>query len=137
MKGDPTPEVQESKVVRTKDIIQLFDKHLVQDTNNHDSDMVECGAFRKFGLHLFIDSTGAPTTIRFIVQFLNRWDGRWYSYKQGPFAALYYEDTDTASGVVECFQGEVLGRAIRVRAVGVGTTSAAYFAISASVELYN
>lgn len=137
MKGKATPEVQEESIIRSHDPIQLFDRHRVNDTTERISEGVECGAFRKFGIFVFIDSTGAPTTIQVKVQFLNRWDGRWYTYKQGPFAALFWEDGDTASGISECFVGECLGRAIRVTLTGVGSDSTKYFDTSVTLELFN
>jgi hypothetical protein len=135
-KGNPYPLVQESTIYRSHDPIQLFDKFLVVNTTEQISDSVECGAFRKFGIFVRLDSTGAPTTIQVKVQFLNRWDGEWYTYKQGPFAALFWEDGDTATAQKESFVGECFGRAIRVTLTGVGTTSIAYFAASITLELY-
>lgn len=137
MKGSQEPVVQECSAIRTKDVIQLFDKFLVVDTTEHPSEDVECAPFRKFGLYIFIDSTGSPTTLQVKVDFLSRWDDQWYTYKQGPFAALFWEDTDTASGIYEAFVGDVLGRAVRVTLTGVGTSAQAYFAVTATMDFWN
>ena len=136
-RGNQMPVEQESKIYRPKDVIQLIDKKAITDTTEFVSSDVECGAFRHFGLHVFIDSTGAPTTLQVKVQFLDRWSGRWYTYKQGPFAALFWEDGDTASGIAECFSGPCMGRAMRLTLTGVGTTSIAYFTASIAVEFWN
>ncbi len=137
MKGDPTPAVQEQSVLRTKDVIQLFDKERVNDTVERISGQVECAPFRKFGLYVGIDSTSNPTTLQVKVQFLDRWSGQWHTHKQGPFAALFWEDGDTASGIYEVFVGDVMGRAMRVTLVSVGGTSTKYFDASIAVDFWN
>ncbi len=137
MRGDATPVVMDQSVIRPKEPVQLLDKLVVSDTIAKSSDGVACQAFRKFGLFVFVDSTGAPTTIQFKVEFLDRWSGQWHLHAQGPFASLFYEDGDTASGLYECFVGDCLGRAMRVTVVGVGTTGSAYFTVSAAAEFWN
>lgn len=137
MKGSAVPEVMDESVIRSGEIIQLFEKLKADDTVPRISDGVVCQAFRRFLLYLFIDSTGAPTTIQYEVQFLEPWTGQWYTYKQGLFACLFYEDADTASGIYECFEGECMGRELRVKMTGVGTTAAAYFTTSVAVEFRN
>ncbi len=137
MKGEATPQVMDESVVRSGDIIQLFDKLKVDDTVPRISDGVICQAFRRFLLYIKLKSTSTPTTIRYEVQFLDPWPGEWNTYKQGVFAALYYEDADTATAINDCFEGECMGREVRVKITGVGTTSAAYFTTSVSVEFRN
>lgn len=126
--------LQAGAVWRPKTQLQLFDNHVVNDTTERVSPDVECPGFRKFHLHVFLDSTSTPTTLQVKVQFLDRWSGRWSTYKQGPFAALFWEDTDVADGVSECFHGEVCGRAMRVTLTGVGTSAQAYFTVSVAVD---
>jgi len=125
------------QVVRSKGIFNLFKGFHLITTTEQISQGIECGDFRRFLLHIFLDSTGAPTTIQVKVQFLNETTGKWHTYKQGPFAALFWEDTDTASGVAECFEGPVGGRAMRITLIGVGTSEQAYFTVDASVEFVN
>jgi len=137
MLGSAKPTVQDESLVRSKDPIGLFNQFAVVDTSAHASEAVECAAFRKFGLFLDIDSTGTPTTLQVKVEFLDRWTGKWHQYAQGPFASLFYEDADSASGLRDALVGDCLGRAIRVTLTGVGTTSSAYFTVSVSVELWN
>jgi len=137
MRGNQTPTLIDGNTLKTKTPIQVFDKKPVTVTSELLSDAVACGAFRKFSLALNIDSTSTPTTLQVKVQFWDEWTEKWYTYKQGLFASLFYEDTDVANGVQECFQGEVLGRAIRVTLTGVGTTSSAYFTVSAVIDLWN
>jgi hypothetical protein len=137
MRQDPGPEPVAESMVRCKEQVRLFDKVAVVSTNPYDSKALATGPYRKFGLFVYIDSTGAPTDIRITVEFLDKITGRWHTYKQGLFASLYYEDTDTASGLAECFQGECLGRDMRVKLTGTACTTAAYFNVDVSVELYN
>lgn len=124
-------------LIRSEDQIQIFDKKAVKDTVERFSGEVECRAFREFLLYLAIDSTGSPTTLRVKLEYLDRWSGKWHTYKQGLFASLFYEDGDTASGVYECFSGSVMGRQIRITLTGVGTTGSAYFTVSATLEFRN
>lgn len=137
IKGNQVPVLQEKVLYRPKETLQLFQNEVVNDTIPRISDGIECAPFRKFGLYVFIDSTGAPTTLRIEVEFLDRWTGQWYTFKQGPFAAMFWEDGDTASGIYECFTGDVLGRAMRVKLTGVGTSSQAYFTVSIGVDFWN
>ena len=136
-KGDQRPFLYDEILARSKDILQLFDQQPVTVTTPIYSDPVECGAFRLFLLHLDVDSAGSPTTLQFEVQFLDRPGEKWHTWKQGLFAALFYEDEDTASGVQECFTGEVGGRSFRLKMTGVGTSAQAYFTVNAAVEFRN
>ena len=137
MKGNQTPTLQDEALYRPKTMIQLFDGLIVNDTVVRISDGIECGAFRKFGLYLKLLSTSTPTTLQIKVEFLDRWSGQWCQYKQGPFASLFYEDSDLTSVIGECFTGDVLGRALRVTMVSVGGTSTKYFTVSVGVDFWN
>ena len=136
-KGDSTPVRQDDALYRSKNIVQLLDAFALISTTPKESPGVACHAFRRFTLYLAIDSTGEPTTIHVEIEFLDPWSGKWHTFKQGLFAALYYEDTDTASGIYEMFTGECLGRNMRIKLTGVGTTGAVYFTVSAAVEFFN
>ena len=114
---------------------------MVNNTTPRLSDGIECAPFRHFGIYVFIDSFGGSaqllTKLHIEVQFLDRWTGQWYTYKQGPFAALYWEYSDTASGIYECFTADVLGRAMRVKLTGTLTEATAYFTVSIGVDFWN
>jgi hypothetical protein len=137
MRGNPFPVRQEEAIFRPLEPIQLFDKEVVNDTTARLSDAIECAPYRHFGLYIYIDSTSTPTDIHIEVEFLDRWSGRWHSLKQDVFASLYYEDADTASGLAECFYGMCMGRQIRVKLTGSGTTSSAYFTVSIGLDLWS
>ena len=137
MKGDFRPALQEEVIYRPQDQLQLFTGERVDNTVPRISDGIVCAPFRKFGIYVYIDSTSTPDLLHVEVEFLDRWTGQWYTHKQGLFASLSWEDTDTASGIYECFVGDVLGRAMRVKLTGVGTTSSAYFTVSIGIDFWN
>ena len=135
--GEKPVEIVEG-LVRSEDQLRLFKDTVVESTTDtYESESVNAGPYREFLLHLDIDSTGSPTTLRVEVQFASQVTGKWHTLKQGLFAALFWEDTDVASGVYECFRGQCAGRQLRVKLTGVGVSSSAYFTVSASVEFRN
>ena len=137
--GDQTPTIQEEVIYRTKNQLALFDEETIDSTVVRVSQGVACAPFRKFGLYVHVDFDGAADAInlKIEVEFLDRWTSLWYHYKQGLFAALFYEDTDTADGIWECFQGDVLGRAFRVKLTGIGVSTANHFHVSIGVDFWN
>jgi len=144
MQGNAAPTLQEEVIYRPKDLLQLFAGKIISSTTPQLSDGIECAPFRKFGLYVYIDSTSTPDLIHIEVQFLDRWTGQWYTFKQWPFAALYWEDADTASGIYECFEGNVLGRAMRVKLTGENVAASGnvlsatkYFTVSIGVDYWN
>ena len=119
--------------IETPIVARVFNNVLTAlDSPSYDTDR-----WRKFLLFLDIDSTLAPTTIQFIPQFSDDGGTDWFDYKQGLFASLFYEDTDTASGIKECFSGECAGRLFRLRAVAVGTDATNLFLVTARVAFLN
>lgn len=144
MKGDPTPTIQEKVIWRPRDLLELFDNELINDTIPRISIAEPCAPFRKFGLYVYVKSTSTPDNVHVEPEFLDRWTGKWYSYKQWPFAALFWEDTDTADGIYECFYGEVAGREMRVKVTGVDVAASGniigatkYFTVSVGVDFWN
>lgn len=126
------------EVIRRSSLITLIDAiTLDDDPTSYNSSAQAVDEWRHFLLYLDVDSTGTPTTVRFILQFSDDEGTTWYSYLQGLFASLYYEDQDTASGIKECFSGDVVGRDLRLRAVGTGTSASNSFTITAKLELYS
>ena len=100
------------------------------------SKLVPTKGFSRFALYLFIDSTGAPTDIRFQVHFTRAPQEPYYEYRQGPFASLFYEDADTASGLADVFNGDVVGDFLGVRIVATGTTSTLLFQVTVGLQLF-
>lgn len=92
--------------------------------------------YRHFLLFLEVDSTGTDDhVLQVVVQFSHEDQALPYDYKQGLFAALFYEDQDTASGVYECFAGQCWGRELSIKLAGTGVTGSLYFTVSAWLEL--
>ncbi len=131
------PVLMDEAVWRSKAVVDIFTEHNIDDTTERFSESIYCAGFRSFTLYLEIDSTTTPTTLQVKVQFLNPNSGQWHTYKQGLFAALFWEDTDVADGVREMFSGDAAGREMRITLTGVGTTGSAYFTVSASVEFHS
>jgi len=138
-KGEQTPDIQEQIIFRTTDQLQLFHNEAINNTTPRVSNAVECAPFRKFGLYCYVkfDGTADTITLHIEVEFLDRWTGQWYTYKQGLFAALFYEDTDPADGIYEAFVGDVLGRAMRVKLTGLGVSADNYFTVSIGTDFWN
>ena len=139
MKGDFRPTLQEEVIFRPQEQLQLFTDELINNTVPRVSDGVACAPFRKFALYVKAKYGGQAdsSTLHIEVEFLDPWTGMWYTHKQGLFAALFYEDTDLASAIYECFTGEVLGRAMRVKITGVGTSSTLTYTVSIGVDFWN
>ncbi len=144
MKGDFRPTLQEEVIFRPQEQLLLYDKLVVDSIVPRLSADVVCAPFRKFGLYVYLDSTSTPDVIHIEVEFLDPWTGQWYTHKQGVFAALFWEDTDTALGIYECFVGDVVGRAMRVKLTGVNVaasgnvfSSTKYFTVSVAVDFWN
>ncbi len=137
MKGEPRPQVMDESVVRSGEIIQLYEKLVIADTVPRDSAGIVCQAFRRFLLYIKLVGATVTPTLRFEVQFLEPWSGVWHTYDQGLFASLYYHDGANVVNVAECFEGECMGREFRVRMTGTGTTAVHYFTTSVSVEFRN
>ena len=86
---------------------------------------------------LFIDSTLAPTNIRFIAQHSDDGGATWWDFEEGLWASLMWEDTDTASGVRKSFLLPCAGHdTVRIRAVGTGTDAGNYFDITVKVKAF-
>ena len=126
------------QAIRSSGITTLINAiTLDDDPTTYNSTGVKCHGFRRFLLFLDVDSTGTGDhVVQFVVQFSDDGGTTWYSYKQALFTSLFYEDQDTASGVKECFSGEVAGRDMRLRAVGTLTSTTLKFTVTAKVEFY-
>jgi len=82
-------------------------------------------------VHIFIDSTGAPTDVRVLAQFTD--DAAqvlWHDFEEGLWASLFWEDTDTASGIRKTYTLPISGEdTLRFRVIGTGTGAQATFAV--------
>jgi hypothetical protein len=131
MLGNVSPRAIRSAVATLLDAVVFDDV-----TTTYSSDAQSVKPYRHFALYLDIDSTATPATIRFVPEFSPDGGTTWHEYRQGLFAALYYEDVDTASGLQVCFSGECAGRTFRLRVVATGTTAANKFTVTAQAEFW-
>ncbi|GAI19365.1 unnamed protein product, partial [marine sediment metagenome] len=117
-KGKAMPQIQEEILYRTnQQLLLLEDEHIADEVARY-SAPEPCAPFRKFGLYVYAIAVGIPYNIHVEVEFLNRWTAQWHTYKQWPFAALFFEGVQCANGIWECFYGEVAGRVMRVKVTG-------------------
>jgi hypothetical protein len=78
-----------------------------------------------------IDSTLAPTDIRVLAQFSMDAGITWFDFEEGLWASLYWEDTDTASGINKCFLLPCGGMdEVRFVVTGTGTDATNYFDVT-------
>jgi hypothetical protein len=103
-------------------------------TTSLNSEGVVSSGFREFILYFTMVSANTPTRIQFIPQFSNDAGTTWFSYLQGPWASMMFEDTVMATAITECYSGPVFATRFRLRTVATGTTSTNTFRITASVE---
>jgi hypothetical protein len=86
---------------------------------------------------IFVDSTGAPTTVRILAQFSHDGGVTWWDFEEGLWASLYWEDVDTASGIHKTYLLPCGGQdLVRFQAIGAGTTAGATFAVQVWVRAF-
>ena len=80
---------------------------------------------------IFIDSTLAPTNVRILAQFSDDAGTTWWDFEEGFWAALYWEDVDTASGVRKALLLPCTGiDTLRIGAIATGTDATNYFDVT-------
>jgi hypothetical protein len=81
-------------------------------------------------VHVYVESTGAPTDVRIIAQFSHNNGANWANFEEGLWASLYWEDTDTAAGILRAFFLPCAGQDfLRFRVVTTGTGALATFTV--------
>jgi hypothetical protein len=79
---------------------------------------------------IFVDSTGAPTDVRILVQFSHDEGTTWWDFEEGLWASMFWEDADTASGIHKTYLLPCGGQNLmRFRTIGTGTGAGATFAV--------
>lgn len=130
----PVVEVKVTKeTITTHDAVDL-----TLDDTNYPSAEVDCQNFRKFLLMYDITENGTLVDgdrLRIRVQFREA-GGTWRDYANGPFGALYEEESTTPCNL--CVSGDCVGEKMRV-VVTTDYTNANpavnYFTISTRVTL--
>ena len=128
--------------VERSQILHLFDAQVLDDdpttVNSVDNGAfaapMPSGTWDEFDLILQLDSTLAPTSIEFFVEWSPDGGTTWMHYAQGLFASLIYDDTVVASGLNQVFRGIVAGENMRLRVVALGSNATNFFTFSASIQ---
>jgi len=132
------PMLVDESIYRSRNILRVLPEQIIADTIAKHSETCQVGGFRHFTVYINLKSTGeGADTIHIEPQFLDPHDSHWHTYKQGLFAALFYEDTDCVAEIHEVFNGDCAGRDMRFKVTGVAVSSVLYFTISLSVEFWN
>jgi len=138
------PEPFDDSIMRSRGILQLFDHEVVNNYTPRHSEPCQVGGFRHFTIYVSLISESTPYNIHIEPEFLEPSSGCWHTYKQGLFAALFYEDTDCATKICEVFNGDCVGRDFRVTLTGIqesgngGIVDAThYFITDIAVEFWN
>lgn len=107
------------------------------DPTSQNSANMNVKGCRGVWLYLDIDSTATPTTIQFIAQFSPDGGTTYADYTEGLWASLFFEDTETASGIKRIFHLPVEGiDDWRLRVVCVGTDATNKFTVTAKARAY-
>ncbi len=132
------PMLVDESIYRSRSILRVMRQQIVDDTLPKLSEPCQVGGFRHFTVYINLKSEGVcDYTIHIEPEFLDPHDSHWHTYKQGLFAALFYEDTDCVAEIHEVFSGACAGRDMRFKVTGVGVDGTHYFTISLSVEFWN
>lgn len=124
---------------RYKEIKTLFYQQVFNGTTRRlYSEPHDCFSYKNFTLYLHLVSAGTDDHyICFMPQFSDYGEGEWCDFPQGLFAALCFEDVDTATPIHVCFTGPCAGRYWRLRVIEHETTGSLYFTLNARVEFWS
>lgn len=116
---------------------ELLDVVLDDDPTSANSSSHDISEHSALWVHIFIDSTGQPTNVRILAQFSDDNGVNWHDFEEGLWASLYWEDTDTASGIRKAFLLPCGGQnLVRFRAIGTGTGANDTFAVRIRVRAF-
>ena len=111
---------------------------LTVDDTVYAGDDINCERYNRFLLMYDITETGTLVDgdrVRFIIQFRTP-GGTWHDYYNGPFGALYEEESTTPCSI--CVSGMCLGERMRLVAVTDYTNATPannYFTVTALITL--
>lgn len=137
----PVPEfvdrVSREDLGYTRDPYVLFDSVKVSNDPSTIYSLIVTPLFHNGVLYLYIDSTGTSThyiTVQW--QYWDGWSKRWYDLAENFWAALTFEDVDTASGLARCYHVRPSGKSVRLKITCTNGSASAYFTVSAYLDLY-
>jgi len=132
------PVLWDDSIYRSQEILRVLNRTVIDDTVPRVSEACQVHGYRHFTLYVSLLSEGTEDHVIHIEpEFLNDDNSRWHTYKQGLFAALFFEDADCATEIHEVFNGDCAGRDIRFKVTGEGVDDTHYFTIQLSVEFWN
>ena len=128
----------EGRIVKKTTVEGLAETDLTVDDTTTNGDEINCERFNRFLLAYEVTETGVLVNgdrIRFVVQFREP-DGTWHDYYNGPFGALFEEESTTPCSI--CVSGICLGERMRITVTTDYTNATPannYFTVTARVTL--
>ncbi|GAH73388.1 unnamed protein product [marine sediment metagenome] len=132
------PGMDEGRIVEKRSKYECGPLDLTVDDTTTCGNEIICRRHDMFLLSYDITETGTLVDgdrVRFIIQFREP-DGVWHDYYNGPFGALYEEESTTPCSI--CVSGLCLGRRIRLCVVTDytnATPASNYFTVTARITL--
>ena len=112
--------------------IRLDDAPTEYNSANMDID-----SYKGVSVLISIDSTLAPTGVQFIPQVSDDGGTTYWDYLVGYWASMFFEDADTAAGILRSFDLPIGGfDSWRMRVVATGTDATNYFDVSVLARAY-
>jgi len=103
----------------------------------HNSPALDVDGWAAAWILISIDSTLAPTTLRVLAQFSDDEGTTWWDYEEGLWAALFWEDVDTASGIKKAYLLPCGGiDLMRINVTGAGTDATNFFDVTVKARAY-
>ena len=128
----------EGRIVKKVTVEGLPETDLTVDDTTTLGDEINCERYNRFLLGYEVTETGVLVDgdrIRFVVQFREP-AGTWFDYYNGPFGALYEEESTTPCEI--CVSGISLGERMRITVTTDYTNldpTTNYFTVEARVTL--
>jgi hypothetical protein len=101
------------------------------DPTSYTTDGVPIRGWSALWVLVKVDRTLSPTDLRILAQFSIDGGVDWYDFEEGLWASLYWEDTDTASGISKAFLLPCGGvDQVRFVITGTGTDATNFFDVN-------
>lgn len=129
----PVEEIVRAAVSWTTLMTETFD-NVTTSANSTEHDISSESAL---WVQIYVESTLAPTNVRVLPQFEDD-ANLWSDFEEGLFASLFWEDTDTASGVRKIFLLPCGGLDnVRFNVVAIGTDANNLFDVTIKVREFH
>ena len=90
-------------------------------------------------LDFYVYILSAETSDHIMRVAIEAWNDRektWHEWAFGPYAALFFEDVDTASGLYRMYRLETTPKMMRFKLVGTNLSGAETFTVTIAGDLY-